>query len=1418
MLSAVINYACNRKPENIKTFSNVHASKPIKQVAAATVHRPTKNNTASLPDTALAKAFNRKHSLAAPQTKKTTGSLSTSVTRVQKKRNPVSPKVTATAKPLQKGGNIIPHPASDTYPKPAAGPRQKTGGGQLKAPAMPKAAAKLTKRATQNQPLTLADKPKAEIENGSAGLPKKNMPAGFKGGLVGSYTKSTKRAGKVADLQARALKKSVPPSNPRPITNPVERTIGAAQFTPSDSIANRRAVLPVVTPQNDTRKLNAVGAGQIASKSKNSHWWQNPPPPALANAVVADAPANEKPVQQLNGEKGATKIVIVGALGNKVTSESMAACKDKMPPRENAVDLPAQVLKKSAPPSSTRPVTDQLEPTLGLAKVSFADSTANQGTRTPLETAQHDTSKVNATGAGQIESQVKNNDGQQSPLRAPLPQQALGNVVAANAPANKNPAQQWQGAKDSANTIIQPPKGTDIACDSLAEVQGGKQAVPTPNATEKKLIVPKLPGGQDLPAVIKEPPPALDEALTPFDSLVVRNIADTEQVKPTQTFLHRVTLQNKSASTVRFTIEAPPDRRFKPFAKNAMVYSLSPGDSLVTGVKYLNAGARVNGAYQAVLNIVNAGTIHAVKPAHFIVQVVDGTNQQIMAHALNNEVVLQQSSKHFTIPVSFKNNLGDSKRVFLELQRSNRLPVAITKTKTKWVNLPGQDTVINLDFTVLPGVDGLKSYDGVVAVTIDDEAGKQAAAFSFSIRWLFSKGFITKKGAPPPTQRVLTVGTMLSTGGQYIGYALTAASTLPANANGVGFNVAYQPGVTKNGTFFSGGLQWRHGPFFMQLGNTQLTDFGLPVAGFGVYFKAGEANANKIVEAWAISRQNVLSALSTSVGIRNEGAAVKITLRGAGLLNEFAYGSSYFNRFDDNTRGQLHFASFKRKISTNSSFSVLLGTSIAKLRRPGHADSSLNGAEAKFGYNNQRKKWQQGLEVTLGSANFAGNVQGRTGIVGFVNFLATKKTALNLNINKNISEIPVYNDTLQHSNNFTANLLAQLRLNNQNKALPFALATYLFNQQLLNAGTPVNMSSVHAAIEISKTWPRFGFTAVADAGSYHYSLVPGVFNKTIALKISLGVFFNKFHLDVIDQNGPYYIYDLLNQLGVKDKLPLHTQHASFTYKVNLLNNLKFATGVNFYRNPSGIVNLGVNEHAELNVGNGWMINFLGSFLKSGTAMANNQFQLQVQKQFNWQQANPGTVNLSLTVFEDNNNDGIKQPTEKNVAQLPLTLDNLGLITDGRGTVFIKNLAKGLHTVKINYGDARQQNFIEKRVTTLKNSSQQLGIPPQFAVTGKLDIALSKFDLTHIDLEGVRLAFIDDAGNQFSTFTGADGVFTLKLPAANYRCFLPDRKTAGNAAVANFTVDAVTGYAQLLQIRVTGAGGRQVEIKTFNQRH
>ena len=359
------------------------------------------------------------------------------------------------------------------------------------------------------------------------------------------------------------------------------------------------------------------------------------------------------------------------------------------------------------------------------------------------------------------------------------------------------------------------------------------------------------------------------------------------------------------------------------------------------------------------------------------------------------------------------------------------------------------------------------------------------------------------------------------------------------------------------------------------------------------------------------------------------------------------------------------------------------------------------------------------------------------------------------------------------------------------------------------------MASLHAALAINKSWHGLRIHVNADAGTYQYSLAPGVVGQAKALKIGLGLGFNNFSVEAEDQRGPYYVYDLLGQLGTK-KHTLHIQRANLTYNAKLLNNTTWQASVNV-NNNSGTVSAALTQQALVQVGNGWLLNFTASFTKWGAAKATDLFQLGVQKKISWQQANAGTVTLALTVFNDYNNDGLRQPNDTVASQLQLMVDNLPLITDEHGAVFVKNLAKGVHTVKIIYGNASQQNFIEKAITTLKNSSQQVGIPPQFTVAGKLDVVVSKFDLTSIDLEGVHLAFLDDAGNQFSTFTGPNGVFTLKLPPANYRCILPDRKASGNTAVASFAVDPINGYAQQLQIRVTGAGGRQVEIKTLNRK-
>jgi hypothetical protein len=145
--------------------------------------------------------------------------------------------------------------------------------------------------------------------------------------------------------------------------------------------------------------------------------------------------------------------------------------------------------------------------------------------------------------------------------------------------------------------------------------------------------------------------------------------------------------------------------------------------------------------------------------------------------------------------------------------------------------------------------------------------------------------------------------------------------------------------------------------------------------------------------------------------------------------------------------------------------------------------------------------------------------------------------------------------------------------------------------------------------------------------------------------------------------------------------------------------------------------------------------------------------------------------LKFILFNDDNNDYLKNNNEEALKKVEVSINNLPYVTNNNGMVFIDNTDKGLyeldfHNTKglnglIPAGGFKQNILLEK--------SKIFFIPFKKgkSISGNIFVALDTFSNQKFSPDRLKVIVTDSAGEKFTTLTNTKGFYSLGVPAGKY---------------------------------------------------
>lgn len=904
-----------------------------------------------------------------------------------------------------------------------------------------------------------------------------------------------------------------------------------------------------------------------------------------------------------------------------------------------------------------------------------------------------------------------------------------------------------------------------------------------------------------------------------MDNIGIRSDVALIMVRPLETFGHKLLINNNSDEPLRFSLRLQPNKYFRLVNASTQAMYVSPYDSTIVGLKFLNVNARVNGIYTLYVDLVNKNDEFDKKTYEFNVEVVDGTDQQFVITPLMENVLLQKNVRSFDVPVLFKNLLPESKEVRFEIQNPGNSPIQLGKLFGGPVKLPAKDTLIKVNFVTAEQLQELSQQYRSITVLVKNDKGDIIGMFTVTPGWLFSRGTMYNPGiSMAPTSKLFaeTNFTYLGKGASSTDFRIS--KPLISKEDPFGFNLfyqQYQPISFKQLT--DTWIQYQGNQAGVRVGS--LADFHeLSLYGRGIKSNLSfDEEKKNNMEVWAVDQEyNLLKEFTTTSGTRL--ISTRFTHLDESDKKVFDISSSFFERKDVNSKGHLHFANFHKQLSPNQDLTVMAGASMEKFNHI-QGDTSLPGYAVQVEYSAMGKKWQSIVSGYRASRDYAGAQQGTFNVNAIFSYSLSQRATLSYHLLKNTTDRPGYLPQSIQGRFYYNNILHEANVSVAAGKKTWYVKPYLFKQGQLYTydtvyKTPETSTAPRFQVGMSGNAGKMGYNFYVDAGTFGLKGTSITGSNVPSFRVSGSLAAWHMVFNTLIQKGPYF----LNELWTNKNNPA----AYYSNSFNLSYNNRFFSKLDWQ------ASLSANNSSNWN---GWGVFMINSFDyklgngfsakasvyqgKMGTMPVTTQVRIGLRKTFDWNKNESSTATLKIRVYEDKNDNKEKDADEKWMPDILVRIDDMVLVSDKQGGLVVKNLLKGWHKMSVLYGTSRQQNFLEKEFQIDNNEKMELPVPPQYVVKGKVVEQKSKYLQAPSQLEGIKISFMNAAGKEQITFTNSDGEFTMQLAAGTYRVYIPQlKKQNAPNSETTIVVHPANGYDSLIELTWVN-DERQVEVKKIS---
>ncbi|SJN19519.1 hypothetical protein [Sphingobacterium sp. JB170] len=328
-------------------------------------------------------------------------------------------------------------------------------------------------------------------------------------------------------------------------------------------------------------------------------------------------------------------------------------------------------------------------------------------------------------------------------------------------------------------------------------------------------------------------------------------------------------------------------------------------------------------------------------------------------------------------------------------------------------------------------------------------------------------------------------------------------------------------------------------------------------------------------------------------------------------------------------------------------------------------------------------------------------------------------------------------------------------------------------------------ASARLAANINFTSGEHRFSMLTDYG-YTFLTISSAENTNFhSLKFTGNYNYRKIGFNSYVQLKPYFLSDLF-AVGRAANYRVYTLGPNTRFEAFGGRLQTQAAAMYSYYDFSGSNNFSLNADMQWQLTKGWELtaqvyytfikgrNFYGAYQTSqpyapaspNYRFDNRQIRIGIEKNFGRQGRTKGHK-LQLELFEDTNNNLVKDLNEAETAGVLVRLGDQAATTDNKGRVKFLDVTPGSHVVQIeNNRDWVAQGPINVVVT--KNKKLEVPLIITNKVKGSFKVAAKKYMKSAPQLGGIRINAVDTQGRAYHTLSDGHGNFTFYLPQGKYK--------------------------------------------------
>ncbi|MBV7530141.1 hypothetical protein [Chitinophaga sp. sic0106] len=145
--------------------------------------------------------------------------------------------------------------------------------------------------------------------------------------------------------------------------------------------------------------------------------------------------------------------------------------------------------------------------------------------------------------------------------------------------------------------------------------------------------------------------------------------------------------------------------------------------------------------------------------------------------------------------------------------------------------------------------------------------------------------------------------------------------------------------------------------------------------------------------------------------------------------------------------------------------------------------------------------------------------------------------------------------------------------------------------------------------------------------------------------------------------------------------------------------------------------------------------------------------------------------LNLLPFYDVNGNGIKDPGERPIRNLEVSINDIAFISDANGLISYKHIEPDNYKLQFRAVNAEKgiipAGGLSQTITVMKDMTLPLPFKKSSVIAGFLNVRTDSITATNVRLENIKVIATDSAGISFSTLTDTKGAYFINVPAGKY---------------------------------------------------